>query len=137
MSYGVAAALQEAVYQHLLADAGVSALIGTAIYDALPAGTVPETYVTLGPEDARDRSDGTGAGAEHRFTVTVTTTAAGFAVAKDVAAAIGDALIDADLVLSRGSLVGLWFDRAIAARSGTGGTVRTINLRFRARVEDN
>lgn len=137
MSYGMGAALQAAVYQELLADAGVTALVGTAIYDALPAGTLPATYVTLGPEDARDRSDQTGAGAEHRFTVTVTTTASGFAGAKDVAAAICDALIDADLTLSRGLLVGLWFDRAVAERSGSGGTVRTITLRFRARVEDN
>ena len=137
MGHGVAAAVQGAVYQHLLAAAGVSALVGSAIYDALPPGNVPETYVTMGPEDVRDRSDGTGAGAEHRFTVTVITTAAGFAGARQVAAAIGDALIDADLVLSRGVLVGLWFDRAVAARSGSGGMVRTINLRFRARVEDN
>jgi len=35
MSYGMGAALQAAVYQELLANAGVTALVGTAIYDAL------------------------------------------------------------------------------------------------------
>jgi hypothetical protein len=137
MSYGMAAALQTAVYQHLLADTGVSALVGAAIYDALPAGTLPQMYVTLGPEDVRDRSDKTGAGALHRFTVSVVTETAGFGAAKTVAAAIGDALLDVDLPLSRGRLVGLWFERAAARRTGTAGAIRRIDLRFRARVEDN
>ncbi|MBE1284725.1 MAG: DUF3168 domain-containing protein [Rhodobacteraceae bacterium] len=136
MSYGGAAALQDAVYQHLIADIGLNTLVGGAIYDAVPGGVLPDTYVTLGPEEVRDRSDKTGAGAEHRFTVTVTTTLAGFAAAKEVATAISDALVDANLTLSRGELVGLWFDRAVAVRSGTAGDTRTITLRFRARVDD-
>ncbi len=107
MSYGPSAALQAAVYQHLLADAGVAALVGSAVYDALPAGTLPQTYVTLGPEEVRDRSDTTAKGALIRFTVTVTTSAAGFGAAKSVAAAITDALQDAGLVLTRGTLAGL------------------------------
>ena len=137
MSYGVAAALQGAVYQHLLADAGVSALVGTAIYDALPQGDVPQTYVSLGPENVRDRSDKTGGGALHRFTVSVVTETAGFGAVKSVAAAISDALVGADLTLARGQLVGLWFERATARRSGKAGRVRRIDLSFRARVEDS
>ena len=137
MSYGMAAALQGAVYQHLLADTGVSALVGAAIFDALPSGELPQTYVTLGPEDVRDRSDRSGDGAVHRFTVSVVTESAGFGAAKAVAAAIDDALLDADLSLSRGRLVGLWFERAAARRTGKAGRVRRIDLRFRARVEDS
>lgn len=137
MSYGVAGALQEAIYQHLLADPGVTALVGGGVYDALPSGAVPETYVSLGPEEVRDRSDGDGAGAEHRFTVSVISEAPGFAPAKAVAGAVGDALLNAPLSLSRGRLVGLWFERASARRSGSAGQVRRIDLRFRARVEDN
>jgi Protein of unknown function (DUF3168) len=137
MSYGVSAALQSAVYQQLLGDAGVSALVGAAIYDALPTGDLPQTYVSLGPENVRDRSDKTGAGALHLFTVSVVTQTAGFGAAKAVAAAIGDALAGANLILSRGQLVGLWFDRASARRTGKAGRVRRIDLRFRARVEDN
>lgn len=136
MSYAMAAALQTAVYQELLADPTVGSLVGTAIYDAPPAGDLPETYVTLGPEEVRDRSDATGRGALHRFTVSVVTDAAGFGAAKSAAGAICDALHGADLTLARGRLVGLWFERAAARRSGKAGRSRRIDLRFRARVED-
>jgi hypothetical protein len=137
MSYGMAGALQAAVYQRLLSDPGVSGLVGAAVYDALPVGELPQTYISLGPETVRDRSDVGGAGAEHRFTVSVVTETAGFGSAKAVAAAIGDALENADLVLSRGRLVGLWFERAAARRGGKAGRLRRIDLRFRARLEDN
>ena len=137
MSYGMAAALQSAVYQRLLADTSVSALVGVAIYDALPAGDLPTTYVSLGPENVSDRSDQTGGGALHRFTVSVVTETAGFGAAKAVAAAITDALTGVDLTLSRGRLVGLWFERASARRTGKAGRIRRIDLRFRARVEDS
>ena len=136
MSYGVSSALQAAVYQHLAADTALTALVGTAIYDALPGGNLPSTYVTLGPETVRERSDQTGNGAEHTLTVSVVTDTAGFQAAKDVAAAVSDALVDADLALARGSLIYLNFDRAVARLEGTG-TQRRIDLRFRARVQDD
>lgn len=135
MSYGVAPALQAAVYQRLAADTALAALVGPAIYDALPPGILPPLYVVIGPEVVRDRSDMTGNGAEHDFTVSVVTEAAGFASAKAAAAAVSDALIDAPLTLSRGHLVGLAFWRAQAARVGAGDQ-RQINLTFRARVDD-
>ena len=136
MSYGNSAALQSAIYQRLTADPVLGGLVGSAIYDSVPAGSVPATYVSLGPEDVRDRSDATGGGALYVVTISVVTDAAGFQAAKDVAAAISDALIDADLALSRGTLVYIRFDRATARRVGTGET-RRIDLRFRARVDDN
>lgn len=135
MSYGVSAALQAAVYQRLMADSAIDALVGSAIHDAVPPGTVTGTYISLGPEDARDRSDMTGQGAEHDFVVSVVTDAAGFQTAKAVAAAISDALVDATLILSRGRLVGLWFLKA-RARRVEDGDVRRIDLSFRARVEE-
>jgi hypothetical protein len=135
MSYGAAAALQVAIYDHVLNDAGVQALVGSAIYDALPGGTLPETYVTLGPEDVRERGDATGGGAWHRVTLSVVTSEAGFHGAKQVAAAISDALTDADLSLSRGRLAALHFYRARARREGAG-DIRRIDLSFRARVDD-
>jgi len=137
MSYGMGGALQAAVYDRLTSDTGVTALVGAAIYDALPAGEMPDTYVTLGEEEVRDASDASGGAAVHRFRVSVVTDAAGYAGAKAVAAAVTDALTGADLSLSRGRLVGLWFERATARRSGKAGRVRRIDLRFRARVEDN
>ena len=136
MSYGMGAALQEAVFARLQGDIDLGAIVGTAIYDAAPPGGVAGLYVTLGPEEVRDRSDSNGHGAIHDFTVSVVTDAAGFQSAKDTAAAVSDALIDAPLSLTRGRLVGLGFLRA-RARRGSTGAQRQIDLRFRARVEDD
>ncbi|MGR3813163.1 MAG: DUF3168 domain-containing protein [Cognatishimia activa] len=135
MSYGVAVALQSAIYQALVADVGVSGLVGSAVYDEVPGGVIPATYVTLGPEVAVDQSDKTGTGAEHRVTVSVVTDVAGFATAKAVAVAVSDALHNAELVLTRGTLVALRFDRAVASREEAA-NLRRIDLRFVARVED-
>lgn len=136
MSYGVSAALQQAVYQALLADPALGALVGTAIYDAVPPGIVSGTYVSLGPEDVRDASDGTGDGALHEIVVSVVTDAAGFGAAKDAAAAVSDALTGATLTLSRGTLIYLNFYRA-RARRVQNADMRRIDLRFRARVQDS
>ena len=136
MSYGMSAALQAAVYARLEADSGVQALVGAAIYDAAPAGSVPGLYLSLGPEDVRDRSDKSAGGAVHDFTVSVVTDAAGFQGAKDAAAAVSDALVDAPLALARGRLVSLAFLKARARRVSSGAQ-RQIDLRFRARVEDD
>ncbi|MCX8509265.1 MAG: DUF3168 domain-containing protein [Rhodobacteraceae bacterium] len=135
MSYGAAAALQAAVYQRLMADTALDALIGSAIYDAVPPGTALGTYVSLGPEVVRDSSSQTERGAVHEFSVSVVTDAAGFQNAKAVAVAVSDALTGATLVLARGHLVGLWFLRARARRVEEA-DVRRIDLFFRARVQD-
>ncbi|KFE36337.1 DUF3168 domain-containing protein [Thioclava atlantica] len=134
MSYAISAALQAAVYARLQGDPVLAALVGTAIYDAVPSGSLTGTYVSLGPEEARDASDMTGDGAVHDFTVSVITNAAGFQVAKEVGEAISDTLLTNPLTLSRGQLVGLWFRKARARRVDKG-TSRRIDLTFRARVE--
>lgn len=136
MSYAVSAALQEAVYQLLAADPAVTALVGDAIYDALPPGQLPPLYVSLGPETATDRSAIGSRGAEHLFTLSVVTTSQGFQIAKQVAAAINDALDSAAPALSRGRLVGMSFVSASAQRTGTGES-RRIDIKFRALVEDD
>lgn len=136
MSYAISSALQAAVFLHLQADATVSSLVGGAIFDELPSGTIPSTYVSLGAETVLDRSDQSGAGAEHRLTISVMSEASGFAAAKAVAVAISDALSGDDLTLARGRLVFMKFDRATARREGSG-NARRIDLRFRARVEDS
>ncbi|QXT38887.1 DUF3168 domain-containing protein [Gymnodinialimonas ceratoperidinii] len=132
MSYAATAALQEAVYAALTMDASVASLTQGAIYDALPPGPVPPIYVSLGPERARDASDATGFGAVHDFPVTVVSDAAGFHTAKTIAAAVSDALSDADLTLARGNLIGLRFLRARARRVGDG---REIEIWFRAMID--
>lgn len=135
MSYGMSAALQAAVFQRLTADAALAALVGGAIHDSMPPGSGSGTYVSLGPEDARDASDQIGRGAFHDFVVSVVTDQAGFQTAKQIAAAISDALTGATLVLARGRLIGLWFLRA-KARRVEAGDIRRIDLSFRARTEE-
>ncbi len=131
MSYGMAVALQEAVFARLT---GLAALAKVPVVDAMPKG-MSGTFVLLGTEEVRDRSDQTGRGAEHRFAIGIVSDATGFQTAKAIAVAVSDALVDAPLVLARGRLVGLWFLRANARRLEEG-RVRRIDLTFRARVED-
>ncbi|MEM9708442.1 MAG: DUF3168 domain-containing protein [Pseudomonadota bacterium] len=136
MSYGMGAALQEAVYQRLSADTALLGLVGPAVFDALPQGPLPDVYVVLGREDVRDRSTQTSQGALHRFTVTVVGGAGGFQRAKEAASAVSDALVGVDLALDRGQLVSLCFLRA-QARSANAGAARRIDLNFQAIVEDD
>ncbi|OIQ64832.1 hypothetical protein GALL_536150 [mine drainage metagenome] len=89
----------------------------------------------IGPEDVRDASDKTAHGAEHRLVISVVTDEAGFQAAKAVAVAVSDALVDAEMVLTRGVLVSMAFLRAVARRVSNG-SGRRIDLTFRARVED-
>jgi hypothetical protein len=130
MSYAAAAALQTAIFQRLTA---FPALAGVAIYDAVPP-TATGTFVLIGPEEARDQSDRSGAGADHQLVISVITDATGFLPIKTIAAAISDALIGVPLTLSRGALVQLLFLRASARRISEGET-RRIDLTFRARVQ--
>lgn len=123
--------------KQLSGDSRVTDLSGGAIFDAVPVGAVPQTYVDLGPEEVRDASDRSGGGAVHRFTVSVVSEAAGFGAAKTLAGAVCDALDGAMPSLDRGRLVGLRFERESARRTGAGGAIRQIDLKFRARVEDD
>lgn len=138
MTYAVAGALQKAVYTRLTADVALTALVGSAIYDApKPAkGGDPASHVTIGEETARAASTKTSQGAVHDFNISVHSKGEGFAKAKAIAAAICDALIDAPMVLTRGHLVALRFIWARAER-GDPEEARRIVLRFRAVIEDN
>ena len=91
--------------------------------------------MTLGPEDVTERNDRGTNGSRHDFMVSVFSDAGGFQTAKDIGAAISDALVDADLTLSHGTLVSLDFLKARARRSTTS-PLRQIDLWFRARVDD-
>ena len=132
MSYGVAAALQGAVFGRLAALPG---LAGVPVLDAVPKGMTEGTFILIGSEEVRDQSDALASGAEHRFAISIVSDAAGFQTAKTLAVAVSDGLIDANLTLSRGRLVGLQFLSAVARRLDEG-RVRRIDLTFRARVED-
>lgn len=137
MSYGAGMALQAAVYRHLRADAGLSDLVGDAVYDAVPVTPPAGVYIALGPEETRDAGDAGGAGSVHDFVISVLAGAeesAGFSVVKAAAAAVSDALETASLVLDRGRLVGLWLRRA-RARRVENGAARRVDLTFRARID--
>jgi Protein of unknown function (DUF3168) len=131
MSYGVAAALQAAIFGQLT---GFADLAGVPVYDAVPSGGGTGTFVLIGPEDVVDQSDKTGGGAEHRLMISVISDAAGFLAAKTVAVAVSDALVDANLTLTRGVLISLLFVKAAARRIDEGDT-RRIDMTFRARVQ--
>ncbi len=131
MSYAAAAALQSAVFTRLI---GFPALDGVLVVDAVAPGNGKGKFVLLGPETATDKSDKTGAGAEHQFQVSVISDETGFLGAKVIAGKVSDALLGVDLTLAEGHLVSLTFVRAIARRLKEG-EHRRIDLIFRARVD--
>jgi hypothetical protein len=133
MSYAHAPALQAAVYGLLATDPALAVLID-GVHDAPPPGTPQGTYVVLGEDEALDRGDITGPGAEHRLTVAVVSDAAGFLTAKQAAARISDLMVAAAPVLDGARVVAIWFQDARARRLA-GGTIRRIDLRFRIRIE--
>lgn len=137
MSYAATAALQSAVYQVLRDSAALTALVGDAIYDAMPVAAPTGTYVALGPEEVKDAGDMTAAGANHDFVVSVLSgsdEANGFSAVKEVAVAVSDALENAEIALDRGHLAGLWFLRARARRAEKGAG-RRVDMTFRARID--
>lgn len=131
MSYRAAGALQAALHAGLSGHPG---LAGVPILDAMPSGGGTGTYLLIGPELVLDRSDGSGAGAEHRLVISVISDAAGFLAAKGVAAEVSEALEGIGPDLGAGRLVALSFERAVARRLEAG-MVRRIDLSFRARIE--
>lgn len=128
MSAVASLALQTAVHDRL------SGALTVPVLDALPSGTAPETYVLIGPEEIRDASDISGAGAEHRFSVSVVSRTSGFAEAKAVAASVSQSLLSGGIVLGEARLVAVWFHAARAVRLENG-ALRRVDLTFRARVE--
>lgn len=137
MSYAASVALQSAVYLRLRDDEALTALVGDAIYDAMPVEAPCGVYVSLGPEDVREAGDITGDGSRHDFIVSVlsgTDETGGFAAVKSAAVAVCEALERNDLVLEQGKLAGLWFRRA-KARRVENGAARRVDLTFRARVD--
>lgn len=137
MSYAAGVALQGAVYRHLLDDTALTALVGDAIFDAMPVDAPSGVYVSLGPEQAKDAGDMTAPGSQHDFVVSVLSGAdesAGFAAVKAAAVAVSEALENGALALDRGHLAGLWFLRA-KARRVENGAARRVDLTFRARID--
>jgi hypothetical protein len=136
MSYARSESLQRAIFATLSSSSDLQSRVGDAIYDVVPPGRLPQTYISIGPEDVRDWSDKTSRGARHDFTISVVTEAAGFQTAKIVAGAVADALMSAESLLDQGTLVLLTFRRARAVRVEEG-NMRRIDLSFRALIADD
>ena len=137
MSYLASVALQGAVYQRLREDAALAALVGDAIYDAMPVDAPGGVYVSLGPEEVRDAGDATARGSRHDFVVSVlsgTDRSAGFGAVKAAAVAVAEALERERMDLAHGHLAGMWFLRA-RARRVENGAARRVDLTFRARID--
>ena len=137
MSYAMTAALQVAVFNALSGNATLTALV-EGIYDAPPAsnGAPPVgTYITLGDEEAKDRSSATHNATTLDFEVNIHSDFAGFSAAKAVAAEVVNTLVWADLGLSEGRLTLLKFLKS-RTRRGAAPETRRIALVFRAILDD-
>lgn len=136
MSYAGACDLQAVIWQALRDDVALGALVGDAIFDAMPVDPPSGPYVALGVEDVTDAGDVTARGARHDFVVSVVEggEAGGFASVKAAASAAVAALDGAAPALPGARLVGVWFQRARARRAEQGGA-RRVDLTFRARVD--
>lgn len=138
MTYALAEPLQRAVFDALIGDPALSALVGSNIYDAplpLDGSQVPSEYITIGGETVTEAGSKSQEAAIHDFTIVVHSNAAGFVRSKQVAGAVCDILLDAQLPLARGQLVYLRFLKA-RADAGQVPARRVISLKFRAFVED-
>ncbi|MEM8790801.1 MAG: DUF3168 domain-containing protein [Pseudomonadota bacterium] len=138
MTYALAWPLQEAVFQLLSGDAGLTALVG-GIYDAAPQqvsdAAVDGLYVTIGDEVAEDWRTATDTGALHTLLISVHAPRRGFADAKQAAGLISDLLVGAEPAMSRGRIVQIRFIDARTARAEND-ALRRIDLRFRITLED-
>tara|TARA_R110002096_G_scaffold139147_6_gene293319 strand:- start:60 stop:470 length:411 start_codon:yes stop_codon:yes gene_type:complete len=135
MSFIYSAALQSAIYTALTNAAPISTLIGSNVFDAVPSGTVADTYILLGEEKVFSRSDFSSDATRHDVVVNVVSTANGFSDAKMVASEICKVLDGAALTLSVGNLRRLQF-RSAKSRRDTGAAERRIDLIFRALVDE-
>ncbi|MBI1261400.1 MAG: DUF3168 domain-containing protein [Rhizobiales bacterium] len=133
MSLDADLALQQAIFARLGADAGVSALVGTRLYDNAP-GETGFPYVTLGESDMRDWNTGDSHGSEHRLTFYVWSRAGGRSEAKAILGAIRACLEEAALSLTDHDLVNLTFTGSDTRRAPDGATWRGA-IRFRAVTE--
>ena len=108
MSLDPERALQAAVLAHLLADTGLTALLGDPprIHDQPPAQPV-YPYALIGRAEARPWGGLDGEGTEHLLTLTVVSQFEGAEEAKAIVAAIRALLHEADLTLTDHRLVNL------------------------------
>lgn len=136
MSYMHSASLQKALYSALTSSSELNGLISGHVFDAMPSGTLPDLFVSLGAETVQDISDKTAMASLHDVTISVITTYSGFLEAKIVASAIGKVLLSHGIELDQAHLTYLNFQRANARRD-TDSQTRRIDMVFRARIDNH
>jgi hypothetical protein len=126
--------LQKAIYEALVANAALVALLGAPrVYDDVPRGAA-FPYVTFGPSVVRDWSTGSEGGTEHLLTLHVWSQANGRRETHEVMGALREALHEAALTLAGHRLVSLRHEQSDARREADGETTLRI-VRLRALVE--
>lgn len=99
------AELQKAVYDRLAADAGVAAIVGTRIYDNVPADAATP-YLSFGPSDYAPEDAECVTGRRETLQVDCWTRDQGrLRPARELADAVKTALHDAPLALANAALV--------------------------------
>ncbi len=91
-------------------------------------------YALFADAQLRDWSGDLSPGAEHFFTIGVTSTMRGLSEALDLAQRIADLLNEAPLALQDHRLIDLRF-QSMETRRDQNGRVARVNLRFRATTE--
>ncbi|MEM0977274.1 MAG: DUF3168 domain-containing protein [Pseudomonadota bacterium] len=122
-------AVQAFLYSHLTGDVVLSNLVGGAIYDAAPAGDLPEIAIIIGAEEVIDVSDAGASARLHRAEVEIIARGPGFLAAKDVAGNIRRVLEAASGPVSNGHVTRTQFRRAQSLRETADG-LRRIRMRF-------
>lgn len=108
MTNDAQSAVQTAVYGALVANAGVTALIGSRVYDHVPADAA-FPYVVIGETEAEPFDDKTKSGMVQAFGVHTWSRARGAKEAKDVMAAVSAALHRAGLTVTGHELAWIRF----------------------------
>ena len=131
-------ALQRALFDHLRADAALTAALGgSKIHDAPPhaqSGEAPPPYLTLGDESVTAWSTKTEQGAAHELTFTIWSAARGFAEVKAIQSALADALASAPEAIDGGRVADLRFVSSSTSRERRT-RLRRADCVFRALVE--
>jgi len=127
------ASLKAALRAHLLADADVAALIGTAVFEVPPRGAAPP-YLVLGDALSRERDSVGGEGVELEFDLMAVTSERGSAAALTLVAAVGQALQSPLPALDGHHLVSIE-TRQLATRHEAATSLTRAMLRLRAFTE--
>jgi hypothetical protein len=126
-------ALQQAVYAALAADAGVAALAGARIYDAVPREAA-FPYLVIGDGSEADWSTKTDRGSAVTLIIRAWSRGAGQKEARQLAEAVRACLDGATLALGSGTLIAWNYLNTTQARDSDGVT-RRADIRYRALIE--